>query len=78
MPSKKLRIPQFHYKFNYYIANMKFLAKKFAIIIYLRKYNAFRQKQKNESPCEFPSVKQCVNLLSSAIDRRDALGIGSP
>ena len=59
-------------------ANMKFLAKKFAIIIYLRKYNAFRQKQKNESPCEFPSVKQCVNLLSSAIDRRDALGIGSP
>ena len=35
MPSKKLRIPQFHYKCNYYIANMKFLAKNFAIIIYV-------------------------------------------
>ena len=33
MPSNKLRIPQFHYKCNYYIANMKFLAKDFAIII---------------------------------------------
>ena len=49
MPSKKLRIPQFHYKCNYYIANMKFLAKNFAIIINMRKNNAFRQNKKNEN-----------------------------
>ena len=46
MPSKKLRIPQFHYKCNYYIANMKFLAKNFAIIIIFRKNNASFDKRK--------------------------------
>ena len=46
MPSNKLRIPQFHYKCNYYIANMKFSAKNFAIIIIFLGNDAFRSKEK--------------------------------
>ena len=32
-------------------------------------------KTKNENPCEFSFVKQCVNLLSSAVNRREVLSV---
>ena len=49
MPSKKLRIPQFHYKCNYYIANMKFLANNFAIIIYFEEKQRIKVKTKTRA-----------------------------
>ena len=38
-------------------------------------YPYHTQYTKNENPCEFSFVKQCVNLLSSAVDRREVLGV---
>ena len=51
--------------------------KNFAIIINFEEKQCIWSKQKRE-PLRVLVLKQCVNLLSSAVDRRDALGIGSP
>ena len=53
--------------------------KNFAIIINFEEKQCIWSKQKREL-ARVLVFKQCVqcNLLSSAVDRRDALGIGSP
>ena len=49
--------------------------KNFAIIINFEEKKTYLGQNKNENPREFSFVKQCVNLLLSAVDRKEIIGV---